>query len=121
MVGCGVTLALVAILFAFVRWRRREAGTRLLRILALVSPLGFLALEAGWVVTEAGRQPWVIYGVMRTADGVTPTPGVPMTFFAFTVLYIALGTVLAILLRRLATSPPHARTPEVEREAAPVA
>jgi hypothetical protein len=58
---------------------------------------------------------------MRTADGVTPTPGVPMTFFAFTVLYIALGTVLAILLRRLATSPPHARTPEVEREAAPVA
>ncbi|HSJ14528.1 MAG TPA: cytochrome ubiquinol oxidase subunit I [Longimicrobiales bacterium] len=102
MVGCGVVMAALAIWFA---WRRRRgdvSGARLLlRAIVLASPLGYIALEAGWIVTEVGRQPWVIYGVMRTADGVTPVSDVPYTLFGFTVLYLALGTALAWLLLRL--------------------
>ena len=74
----------------------------LLRAILLASPMGFLALQAGWLVTEVGRQPWVIYGVMRTEDAVTPAEGVPMTLFGFSVLYLVLGTALVLLLRQLA-------------------
>ena len=90
--------------------RRRRPGDVarpwLLRALLAASPLGFLALEAGWFVTEVGRQPWVIYNVMPTADAVTPVSGVPVTFFGFSVVYLALGTALVLLLRRLATGAP---------------
>jgi cytochrome bd ubiquinol oxidase subunit I len=61
-----------------------------------------VALEAGWIVTEVGRQPWVINGVMATRDAVTPAPHVAITFAAFTVLYSVLGAALITLLRRLA-------------------
>jgi len=56
-------------------WRKREAlfdNPWLVRAIALAGPLGFIALEAGWIVTEAGRQPWVINGYLKTADAVTP-------------------------------------------------
>jgi cytochrome bd ubiquinol oxidase subunit I len=69
------------------------------------SPLGFLALEAGWLVTELGRQPWTIYKVMRTSDAVTPSGDVPVSFFVFSVLYVALGITLVGLLRQLASKP----------------
>ena len=104
MVACGMLLILLGASYALSRWRRRETGRALLVALALGSPLGFLALEAGWLVTEVGRQPWVIYEVMRTADGVTPVRDVPLTFFGFTMLYLFLGAALAYLLRRLASS-----------------
>jgi cytochrome d ubiquinol oxidase subunit I len=106
MVGFGTALAALGAWFWIARWRKREPGRWLLRAVLVASPLGFLALQAGWIVTEAGRQPWVIYGVMRTADGVTPVPGVPATFFGFSALYAVLGTALALLLRRLATGAP---------------
>jgi cytochrome d ubiquinol oxidase subunit I len=77
-----------------------------LRALAAGSPLGFIALEAGWVVAEAGRQPWIVHGVMRTRDAVTPVAEVPLTFFAFTALYVLLGVVLTVVLRRMATGRP---------------
>jgi cytochrome d ubiquinol oxidase subunit I len=64
--------------------------------------LGFLALQAGWIVTEVGRQPWVIYGVMRTRDAVTPATEVGASLVGFAVLYTALGIVVVVLLRRLA-------------------
>ena len=66
-----------------------------------------MAIEAGWVVTEMGRQPWIIYGVMRTADAVTPMPGLVVPFVTFTLVYIALSVILVVLLRRgfLETSP----------------
>jgi cytochrome bd ubiquinol oxidase subunit I len=105
MVGCGFALMAIAAWFWIARRRGRANGTLLLRVLVLASPLGFLALEAGWLVTEVGRQPWVVYGVMRTREGVTPVADVPLTFFAFTVLYLALGAVLAYLLRKLASPP----------------
>ncbi|HEX9108728.1 MAG TPA: cytochrome ubiquinol oxidase subunit I [Longimicrobiales bacterium] len=107
MVGCGTLLALSGVLYWLVRRRRRGSGPPeprwLLTLLALVSPLGFLALEAGWFVTEVGRQPWIIYGLMPTAEGATPVKGVPITLFGFAVLYLVLGVALAVLLRRLAT------------------
>lgn len=106
MVGCGVALIGLGLWFWLVRWRKREPGRWLLRALVMGSPLGIIALEAGWIVTEVGRQPWVIRGVMLTRDGVTPAEGVAATFFGFTVLYLVLGTALALLLRRLATGAP---------------
>ena len=64
------------------------------------APMGFLAVEAGWMVTELGRQPWVIQGVMRTADAVTPMPGLVVPFTFFTLLYVALTVAVVWLMRR---------------------
>jgi cytochrome d ubiquinol oxidase subunit I len=88
-------------------WRATRRGSAaenkwLLRALVYGSPLGILALEAGWIVTEVGRQPWVIYRVMRTSAAVTPASHVQVTFAAFTILYLFLGIVMVIFLRRLA-------------------
>jgi cytochrome d ubiquinol oxidase subunit I len=68
--------------------------------------MGFLATEAGWMATELGRQPWVIYGVMRTRDAVTPMPGLVVPFVTFTLLYCFLGAIVAWLLyRQIVRSP----------------
>jgi cytochrome d ubiquinol oxidase subunit I len=66
----------------------------------LAAPLGFIALEAGWTVTEVGRQPWIVQGILRTADAVTPMPGLGVTFALFTVLYIGLAIAVVFLLWR---------------------
>jgi cytochrome bd ubiquinol oxidase subunit I len=102
MVALGTYLALVSLWAAWVTWRRRELGDdrRLLVAVALAAPMGFIAIEAGWIVTEVGRQPWIIYGVMRTADAVTPMPGLVYPFAVFTVLYCFLGVIVAWLLYR---------------------
>jgi cytochrome d ubiquinol oxidase subunit I len=63
-------------------------------------PLGFIAVEAGWTVTEVGRQPWIIQGVMRTADAVTPMPGIIWSFYLFTLVYISLSLAVVFLLHR---------------------
>jgi cytochrome d ubiquinol oxidase subunit I len=100
MVGLG-TLMAFASLWVLVRWvRRREvADSRgLLLLLTLLTPAGFIAVEAGWVVTEVGRQPWIIQGVMRTADALTPMPGLVVPFAVFTLLYLFLGVIVAWLL-----------------------
>jgi cytochrome d ubiquinol oxidase subunit I len=70
----------------------------------LCAPLGFLALEAGWVVTEVGRQPWVIYGIMRTADAVTPVPHVWGSLALFSGVYAGLLVLLIFFLMRLRAS-----------------
>ena len=75
-------------------------------MLVLGAPLGFIAIETGWVVTEVGRQPWIIYGVMKTAEAVTPIPGLVVPFITFTVLYIFLAAITVwLLLRQVAASP----------------
>jgi cytochrome d ubiquinol oxidase subunit I len=80
-----------------------------LRAMVAAAPLGLMAVEAGWVVTEVGRQPWIIYGVMRTADALTPMPGLTVTFALFSALYIFLGTTVGILLwRQVMLSPTQA-------------
>ena len=102
MVGLGTFLALVALWVGFLAWRRRDlsAQTWLLRVLAIATPMGFIAIEAGWTVTEVGRQPWVVYNIQRTADAVTPMPGLIVPFLGFTLLYCFLGAIVVWLLYR---------------------
>jgi cytochrome d ubiquinol oxidase subunit I len=102
MVGLGLYMAAVA-LWALILLARRRALAHhpaLLRLLVLAGPMGFIAIEAGWTVTEVGRQPWVIYGFLRTRDAVTPMPGLVVPFVTFTALYCLLGLTLAWLLSR---------------------
>jgi cytochrome bd ubiquinol oxidase subunit I len=106
MVGCGSVLALVALWWgiAWFRGRRRparEPSRPLLVAVTVCGPLGFLAIEAGWTVTEVGRQPWVVYGVVRTADAVTPVTGLAVPFALVTIVYATLSVVVAVLLGRL--------------------
>ena len=108
MVGAGVVLAAVAVWAAWHWWRHGSftKATWLLRAIAVASPLGFVAIEAGWVVTEVGRQPWIISGVMRTSEAVTPMPGLVIPLLLFTVLYLFLAAVVVWLLaRHIASSP----------------
>jgi len=108
MVGCGMAMMGVAALFGWRWWRRRAVPTDpgTLRILVAAAPLGLIALEAGWTVTEVGRQPWIIKGVLRTADAVTPMPHLVVPFTAFSALFLMLGVVTVVLLRRIVFSTP---------------
>jgi cytochrome d ubiquinol oxidase subunit I len=108
MVGLGTYMAVVSAWALLVLARRREpAGRpRLLAALAIAAPMGFVATEAGWIVTEVGRQPWVIQGVLRTADAVTPMPGLTVPFAGFTLLYLLLGVVVLVILRRIVRHTP---------------
>jgi cytochrome d ubiquinol oxidase subunit I len=108
MVGCGAILAAIGafglFLLTFKRWRPLLYDRRYLILCVLATPLGFIALEAGWTVTEVGRQPWIIYGIMRTADAVTPMPGLVIPFLLFTAVYVLLaGVVTWLLWRHIAT------------------
>jgi cytochrome bd ubiquinol oxidase subunit I len=102
MVACGTVLAGVSVLVGFLAWRTRRLPDApwLLRLLVWCGPLGLIALEAGWTVTEVGRQPWIIHGVMRTADAVTPMPMLVVPFAMFSLLYVFLGVMVVFLLRR---------------------
>jgi cytochrome d ubiquinol oxidase subunit I len=103
MVLSGMAMLAVAGWSGWLWWRHRRVPDhpRLLRALVAAGPLGFVAIEAGWIVTEVGRQPWIIYNVMRTEDAVTPMPGIAVPFAAFTVLYVFLAMVVFTLLRSL--------------------
>jgi cytochrome d ubiquinol oxidase subunit I len=103
MVGLGTTMALVSLWAVWVAWRRRDVATRraLLRALVVIAPFGFIATEAGWIVTEVGRQPWVVQGLMRTSDAVTPMPGLVVPMVLFTLLYIGLGAIVVTLIATL--------------------
>ena len=105
MVALGTIMALVSLWALWRWWRGRSidalAGDRnVLRALAVVTPMGFLAIEAGWTVTEVGRQPWIINGVLRTSEAVTPMPGLIVPFLVFTLLYLLLGVIVVYLLRQ---------------------
>ncbi|MGH9839739.1 MAG: cytochrome ubiquinol oxidase subunit I [Blastocatellia bacterium] len=108
MIAAGFGMMAVALWGAYLAWRRRTlvSSRNFLRAVVCAAPLGFLAIEAGWVVTEVGRQPWIIYGVMRTAEAVTPMPGLIAPFLVFTLLYLFLAAVVVWLLwRQVAHSP----------------
>jgi cytochrome d ubiquinol oxidase subunit I len=102
MVALGSLLALVALAGAALAWRRRGAPwpRGYLRAVVLASPAGFVALEAGWLVTEWGRQPFTVRDVLRTAESVTQVGHVAVPLFAFLALYLFLGVMVAVLLWR---------------------
>jgi cytochrome d ubiquinol oxidase subunit I len=102
MVLTGGAMALLAVVTLFLRWRRKAwpEDRRVLWGWLLCGPLGVVAMEAGWLVTEWGRQPWIIRGVMRTADAVTPVPNLAAPFWTFTLVYLFLGVMVTFLLVR---------------------
>ena len=104
MVGLGIFLVVVSVWYWASRfWRRLH--TRWLYIALVLSGIaGYTALEAGWIVTEVGRQPWIIYGVMRTSEAVTPTEGVFETLIAVVAIYALLSLALVWLLLKLRDS-----------------
>jgi cytochrome d ubiquinol oxidase subunit I len=100
MVGCGSLLSLFAVVTAWLAWKRGPLSkkTLFLKAAVLAGPLGFVALEAGWMVTELGRQPWIIYHLMRTRDAVTSMPNITITFAVMTLVYLVLGIIVVWLL-----------------------
>jgi len=101
MVGIGMLLMLLALVY-FISLKKRSWLARpwYYKTFAIATPLGFIAVEAGWTVTEVGRQPWIIHQVMRTADAVTPMPGIAYSFYFFTAIYLSLSFVVIFLLQR---------------------
>ncbi len=120
MVGLGTAMALVS---AWVCWqvaRRRDlaANPWLLRAILVTAPMGFVATEAGWTVTEVGRQPWIVYGILRTADAVTPMPGLVVPLVVISALYVLLGVIVAWLLYRQVVRSPGTTAAAPARSAA---
>jgi cytochrome d ubiquinol oxidase subunit I len=116
MVGLGTLMLGVSALALLLAWRRRRLPDAwwMLWLFIVCGPMGFLAIEAGWVVTELGRQPWVIYGVLRTADAVTPAQGLTYTFLTFTLLYFVLAILVVWLLLRQVRESPRIAAPGVQ-------
>ncbi|MFF5380470.1 cytochrome ubiquinol oxidase subunit I [Pedobacter suwonensis] len=102
MVGIGTLLLFISLTYFFTLLKKKPLIEKrwLLKLFVLAIPLGYLALEAGWVVTEVGRQPWIIYGIMRTRDAVTPMPGIAYSFYIFTAIYLSLSIIVTFLLYR---------------------
>ena len=100
MVGLGMLIGLAAALFWFLYiYRRRIPMWRpLLRLIAVAGPASVLAMEAGWFVTEFGRQPWIVYGILRTSEAATTAPALGPTFLIFFAIYIGLAVTTARLL-----------------------
>ena len=119
MVGIGTALAGFGLLFLFARRLRPQwlEHRRFIGLVVLAAPLGFLAMEAGWVVTEVGRQPWIIYGVMRTSEALTPVPGQVFHLVAFASLYAFIGVSAIWMWRRQVAYGPDSPLPTPELEA----
>jgi len=102
MVGAGMLMLGISLLYLFAVWRRKSwRNSRwLFTLFAAITPLGFIAVEAGWTVTEVGRQPWILQGIMRTADAVTPMPGIIYSFYLFTAVYVSLALIVTFMLYR---------------------
>ena len=106
MVACGMAMVAVALWGAWAAWRGRSVpdGGRFLAAVVLASPLGMLAVEAGWIVTEVGRQPWAVVGYLLTRDAVARSGNLWLLFAATLALYAAVGAgtfyVLGLLRRR---------------------
>jgi cytochrome d ubiquinol oxidase subunit I len=107
MVGIGTLLGLIAVIFLFVRWRykRLPDSVWFYRGLVLAGPLSVVALISGWVTTEVGRQPWIVYHVMLTDQAVTGANEIPVSYGALALVYLAVACGVAWVLRRLARVP----------------
>jgi cytochrome d ubiquinol oxidase subunit I len=107
MVGIGTFLAALGSFFLVVWLRKRRLPVTpwFYRAVMVAGPLAFVALIAGWITTEVGRQPWIVYEVMRTEEAVTQADGLEVGYFVLVSVYLALGVAVVWLLRRLARQP----------------
>jgi cytochrome d ubiquinol oxidase subunit I len=118
MVGLGVLMILVGVWSLWLRWRRRLfESTALLRLALLMGPSGFAAVLAGWITTEAGRQPFTVYGLLRTAQSVSPidAAAVGASLLAFIVVYFLVFGAGTFYLLRLMAKPPDLSEPDLEK------
>ena len=101
MVGIGTLMMLAGIIF-FISLKKKSwlEKRKFWWLFALLSPLGFIAVEAGWVVTEVGRQPWIVYNIMKTSEAVTPMPGLKYSFYLYVGVYLALAVTVTWLMNR---------------------
>ncbi|MNX62958.1 putative cytochrome bd menaquinol oxidase subunit I [compost metagenome] len=101
MVGLGTLLMFSGLLyFISLKKKKWQDSKKYWLYFACLAPVGFLALEAGWIVTEVGRQPWIIHNVMRTKDAVTPMPGMIYSFYLYVILYVVLSIAVTWLMGR---------------------
>jgi cytochrome d ubiquinol oxidase subunit I len=102
MITIGSALMLTGILYFIALWKKKSWLSKkwFLAVFILATPFGFIGVEAGWTVTEVGRQPWIIQGIMRTSQAVTPMPGIHYTFYLFTIMYFILSLAVIFLLNR---------------------
>lgn len=101
MVGIGTFLMFIGFLYLISFKKKSWRDKKLFALLfILATPLGFIALEAGWFVTELGRQPWIINGVMKTKDAVTPVQGMQFSFYLYTAIYASLAVTVFWLMNR---------------------
>jgi cytochrome d ubiquinol oxidase subunit I len=102
MVACGFAMMFVGLIYLYLYWRNKEKlhSRWFLWLVGLCTPLGFIAVEAGWTVTEVGRQPWIIYGIMKTEEAVSTMPGLQYPFFIFTAVYVLLTILVTWLMYR---------------------
>ena len=106
MVGAGTFLAALGVLYLLIRLRLRRLPESVwfYRAVVATGPLALLALICGWITTEAGRQPWVVYRVMRTSEAVTGAGGIPVGYAALAAIYAAVAVAVGWILLRLARS-----------------
>ncbi len=102
MVGLGMIMMLISIIYltgAILKKKWRNS-VWMFRLFVYTIPAGFIAVEAGWTLTEVGRQPWILQGIMRTSEAVTPMPGIIYSFYLFTAVYFSLALLVIFLLYR---------------------
>ncbi|MDZ7720954.1 MAG: cytochrome ubiquinol oxidase subunit I [Balneolaceae bacterium] len=102
MVASGIVMMFVGLIYLYIYWRRKDLlrSRWFLWLVGICTPLGFIAVEAGWTVTEVGRQPWIIYGIMKTEEAVSSMPGLQYPFFIFTGVYLLLTFIVTWLMYR---------------------
>lgn len=102
MIMLGMFLLVVSLIYILALWKKKNwlHSKWLMKLFVFSIPLGYIALEAGWTVTEVGRQPWIIYEIMKTADAVTPMPGIVYSFYIFTAVFISLSAIVIFLMSR---------------------
>ncbi len=108
MVSIGLLALLIGTAFWFLYFKGKRSVPKnrwMLWAIGCLGPLAFLAIELGWLVTELGRQPWVIYGVLRTEDAVTTATGLDVSFLVFSLIYVLLAITLAWLVHNLSRIP----------------
>jgi cytochrome d ubiquinol oxidase subunit I len=105
MVGIGTLLALLGLVYLYLRFRRRGLPRVLLWAVLAAGPLSVVALITGWITTEVGRQPWIVYDVMRVSQAVTGASDIPVGYGTLSVAYLALAVIVFLILRRLARIP----------------